>query len=72
MKKFTVLEVNNLKNEALIVAEIEAKNEKAARIEAFAKYNMYISAGCVMAVASDNRYEQFYSEMVEATERKMR
>ena len=72
MKKYTVLEVNSLKKEALVIATIEAKNEIEARINAFAKYNMYISVGCVMAVASDNRYEQFYREMVEETDKKMR
>ena len=43
MKKYTVLEVNSLKKEALIIAEIEAENEIEARVKAFAKYNMYIS-----------------------------
>ena len=70
-KTYTVLEVNIRKNEALVIASIEAANEKEARINAFAKYNAYITAGCVMAVASDNRYEQYYRKMVEATDRKM-
>ena len=72
MKKFTVLEVNILKKEALVIATIEAKNEKEARINAFAKYNMYITTGCTMAVASENRYNLYYRDMVEETERKMR
>ena len=70
-KTYTVLEVNIRKNEALVISSIEAANEKEARINAFAKYNMYITNGCVMAVASENRYEQYYRKMVEATDRKM-
>lgn len=73
MKKYTVLEVNVAKNEAIVIATIEAKNEKEARVNAFVKYGMYVDimAGRSMVVASDNRYEQYYREMVEATDRKM-
>jgi hypothetical protein len=73
MKKYRVLEVNAAKNEAIVIATIEAKNEKEARVNAFAKYGMYVDimAGRSMVVASDNRYEQYYREMVEATDRKM-
>lgn len=74
MKKYTVLEVNVAKNEAIVIATIEAKNEKEARINAFAKYGMQhmsIMEGRLLAVASKNRYEQYYREMVEATDRKM-
>ena len=70
MKKYTVLEVNVAKNEAIV---IEAKNEKEARVDAFARYGMYVDimSGCSLVVASDNRYEQYYREMVETTDRKM-
>ena len=74
MKKYTVLEVNAAKKEAVVIATIEAKNEKEARVNAWAKYNGYVDimAGRSMVIASDSRYEQYYREMVEATDRKMR
>ena len=73
MKKFTVLVVNSRKNEALVVTEIKAKSEKEARIEATSKYMMYVNSmvGEQLVVASDNRYNLYYRDMVEATDARM-
>ena len=73
MKKFKVLVVNRRKNEALVVTEIKAKSEKEARIEAASKYLMYVNfmVGEQLVVASDNRYNLYYRDMVEATDARM-
>ena len=66
MKKFTVLVVNRKKNKAAVVGTIEAKSEIEARKAAFPYFKYVdITVGEQLVVASKNRYNQFYKQMVE-------
>lgn len=66
MKKFTVLVINEKKNKAAVVGTIEAKSEIEARKAAFPYFKYVdITVGDRLVVASKNRYNQFYKQMVE-------
>lgn len=66
--KFNVLVVNMKKKEALVVTTLNCKSEKEARINSV-EYMQYanIVAGEQLVVASENRYNKFYKEMVDKT-----
>lgn len=68
MKKFTILAVNFKTNKAVVIAKIEAKTVKAARIQATAKYFKYLEVNEQLVVANDEQYEKYWRAVVERTD----